>query len=84
MGIFATRSPVRPNPILITSCKIKDIYKEEGIILIPNIDAEDGTPLLDIKPYIPSLDQILHPTIPKDVPQEFANPVSEEGVGLED
>lgn len=51
MGVFATRSPVRPNPILISTIKIDEIDYKKGIIYTPSIDAEDKTPVLDIKPY---------------------------------
>lgn len=51
LGIFATRSPVRPNPVLITNIFIQKIDYEKGIIHTPYIDAEDETPVIDIKPY---------------------------------
>jgi tRNA (adenine37-N6)-methyltransferase len=51
IGIFATRSPVRPNPILITTIYASRIDYEKGTINTPYIDAEPGTPVLDIKPY---------------------------------
>ncbi|HQN94198.1 MAG TPA: TrmO family methyltransferase [Prolixibacteraceae bacterium] len=51
IGVFATRSSVRPNPILITTIAVQDIDFEKGIIYSPYIDAEEGTPVLDIKPY---------------------------------
>lgn len=51
IGVFATRSPVRPNPILITNIFVQRIDHEKGIIYTPHIDAEPGTPVLDIKPY---------------------------------
>lgn len=51
LGIFATRSPVRPNPILITNIAVLSIDFENGKITTPYIDAENGTPVLDIKPY---------------------------------
>lgn len=51
IGVFATRSPLRPNPILITTVAVLSIDHENGIINTPYIDAEDGTPILDIKPY---------------------------------
>ena len=58
LGIFATRAPVRPNPIAITHVAVLEINHAQGIIHIPYIDAEDGTPILDIKPYHPSEDRI--------------------------
>jgi tRNA (adenine37-N6)-methyltransferase len=51
IGIFATRSPVRPNPILLTTIKVQKIDYEKGIIYTHYIDAEQGSPILDIKPY---------------------------------
>lgn len=53
-GIFATRAPRRPNAIGISVVKILSIYK--NILEIENIDVLNGTPLLDIKPYIPEFD----------------------------
>jgi tRNA-Thr(GGU) m(6)t(6)A37 methyltransferase TsaA len=50
-SLFATRSPARPNPIGISIVKLEKI--EGNIIHISNLDMLDGTPLLDIKPYIP-------------------------------
>lgn len=51
-GVFATHSPLRPNLIGLTICKIKSI--RTGRIEIEDIDAFDGTPVIDIKCYIPS------------------------------
>lgn len=51
LGIFGTRSPVRPNPILITTIRVMQVDYEKGIIYTPYIDADNGTPVLDIKPY---------------------------------
>ena len=51
-GVFATHSPLRPNPIGLTLCKIKSIRNRR--IAIEDIDAFDGTPVIDIKCYIPS------------------------------
>ena len=53
LGVFATRSQFRPNPILITTIYVEKIDVANGIIYTPYIDAENGTPLLDIKPYHP-------------------------------
>lgn len=55
-GVFATRSPHRPNPIAIG---IVDLLGIDGRRLtVRGLDALDGTPLLDLKPYSPSLDSI--------------------------
>lgn len=53
VGVFATRAPVRPNPLLISTVAVRSIDADHGIIAIPFIDANDGTPVLDIKPYNP-------------------------------
>lgn len=54
-GVFATRAPTRPNPIGLSIVKLMEIH---GCRLdIQNIDVLDGTPLLDIKPYVPAFDR---------------------------
>ena len=59
MGVFATRSPFRPNPIGL-SCvrlvKICDTEKEGSVLLVEGVDMMDGTPIYDIKPYLPHID----------------------------
>ncbi len=65
MGIFATRSPLRPNPIALTVTPILTIDHEQGIIHVPYIDAEDGTPIIDIKPYHPSGDRVKDVSVPR-------------------
>lgn len=57
VGIFATRSPHRPNPIGFTLCKLDKISKHS--IYISGIDLVDGTPVMDIKPYVPTYDSPL-------------------------
>lgn len=64
MGIFATRSPIRPNPIALSVVEIIAIDYENGIIQIAYVDANDQTPLLDMKPYTPSLDRVEVPSVP--------------------
>ena len=53
-GVFATRAPKRPNPIGLSVVQLDRI--EHGLIHIRNVDILDGTPLLDIKPYVPEFD----------------------------
>ncbi|EQF25667.1 hypothetical protein QEW_1782 [Clostridioides difficile CD160] len=65
LGIFATRSPIRPNPIALTTVQIISIDHENGIIKIPYIDANDNSPVIDLKPYTPSVDRIENPSVPK-------------------
>jgi tRNA-Thr(GGU) m(6)t(6)A37 methyltransferase TsaA len=54
--VFSTRSPDRPNPIGIGIATIIDM--RNGVITVTGLDALDGTPVLDIKPYSPSIDCI--------------------------
>ena len=59
MGVFATRSPFRPNPIALSCVKLAGISQaaEHGAVLrVLGADLMDGTPILDIKPYIPYAD----------------------------
>ncbi len=55
-GLFSTRSPKRPNPIGFSIVKLEKI--EKGILYVSGVDAFNGTPVLDIKPYLPSIDCI--------------------------
>ncbi len=58
-GVFATRSPYRPNRIGLTCVKIEKIEKVDGIsLVISGADLIDGTPVLDIKPYLPFADSV--------------------------
>jgi tRNA-Thr(GGU) m(6)t(6)A37 methyltransferase TsaA len=65
LGIFATRSPVRPNPLCVSVASIIAIDEQNGRIDIASIDAEDGTPILDIKPYHPCEDRLRDFTVPQ-------------------
>ncbi len=54
MGVFATRSPDRPNPIGKSTVRL--LERRENVLKVQGLDAIDGTPVLDIKPYIPGYD----------------------------
>ncbi len=58
VGVFATRSPFRPNPIGLSSVELKQVIEtEDGPILeVIGADLMDGTPIYDIKPYLPEFD----------------------------
>ena len=51
VGVFATRSPVRPNPLGISVVKL--LERRDNILKVMGLDAIDGTPVVDIKPYLP-------------------------------
>ncbi|HEY3359221.1 MAG TPA: tRNA (N6-threonylcarbamoyladenosine(37)-N6)-methyltransferase TrmO [Polyangia bacterium] len=53
-GLFATRSPQRPNPIGISAVRL--VRREGPLVEVADIDVVDETPLLDIKPYVPAFD----------------------------
>ena len=53
-GVFSTRAPKRPNPIGLSVVKLVSI--ENNILYLENVDMLDGTPVLDIKPYVPTFD----------------------------
>ncbi len=62
MGVFATRSPFRPNPIGLSCVKLEEVIlrSEEGpLLIVSGADLMDGTPIYDIKPYLPYADS--HP-----------------------
>ena len=56
-GVFATRSPGRPNHIGLSIVRLTGV--EDNVLLIEDLDILNGTPLLDIKPYVPEFDQRL-------------------------
>ena len=61
MGVFATRSPFRPNPIGLSAVKLLGIGDEPGlgpVLYVSGADLMDGTPIFDIKPYLPLADCI--------------------------
>lgn len=63
--VFATRMPVRPNPIGLSTVELLDFSTEEGTIHVKGLDAIDGTPVLDIKPYMPHFDSFQKAKIPQ-------------------
>ena len=59
IGVFATRSPFRPNPIGLTSVRLEAVERDPHlgmVLVVSGADLMDGTPILDIKPYIPFTD----------------------------
>jgi len=54
-GVFATRAPCRPNPIGVSAVRL--VRLEENVLHVLDVDILDGTPLWDIKPYVPGFDR---------------------------
>jgi tRNA-Thr(GGU) m(6)t(6)A37 methyltransferase TsaA len=82
-GIFACRSPVRPNPIGLTIAEILSVDHGTGEIEIVNMDAFDGTPVIDLKPYIPVTDRVKDVRVPEWI-ADWPEWMPEEGHGLEE
>lgn len=92
MGVFATRSPFRPNPLGLSSVKIEEIRQTENegtVIVVSGADLLDGTPIYDIKPYIAFTDshpeatggfssEVFEKNLIVLVPEEIENAVSAE------
>ncbi len=57
-GIFTMRAEYRPNPICETICQILHVDEKKGIVIVPYMDAFPGTPILDLKTYLPLCDRI--------------------------
>ena len=55
-GLFATRAPRRPNPIGLSCVEVESVDAERGVITVNGIDLLDGTPIIDIKPYVAQVD----------------------------
>ena len=69
MGVFATRSPFRPNPIGLSSVRLLGI--ENGDLIVSGADVMDGTPIYDIKPYLSFSDS--HPDAQNGFAEETKN-----------
>ena len=90
LGVFATRSPFRPNPLGLSCVKLESVEYEAAdgpVIIVSGADLMDGTPIFDIKPYLPRVDS--HPeaadgfvgdnrqrTLEVEIPQEILEPLS--------
>ena len=91
MGVFATRSPFRPNPIGLSCVKLEEVKQtaDGAVLVVSGADLMDGTPILDIKPYLPFADCVKDATggfadgvygdkLQVEIPDEFKGILSEE------
>ena len=62
-GVFASRSPSRPNPIGL--CVVELLKVEKCVLTVKGLDAFEGSPIIDIKPYIPRADSIPNARVPE-------------------
>ena len=63
VGLFVTRSPHRPSPIGVTTVRL--LQRRGNVLKVQGLDAFDGTPVIDIKPYIPGYDSVADATVPQ-------------------
>ncbi|MBR2040573.1 MAG: tRNA (N6-threonylcarbamoyladenosine(37)-N6)-methyltransferase TrmO [Clostridia bacterium] len=91
MGVFATRSPFRPNPIGLSCVKLEEVKQtaDGAVLVVSGADLMDGTPILDIKPYLPFADCVKDATggfadevygdkLQVEIPDEFKGILNEE------
>jgi len=71
VGIFSQRAKDRPNPLGITAVELLDVG--ENHITVRGLDAIDGTPVIDIKPYFPQYDRVDSPVVPAWVEELMKN-----------
>jgi len=62
VGVFASRSPNRPNPV--GKATVRLLQRQGNILKVEGLDAIDGTPVIDIKPYIPGYDSATNARVP--------------------
>ncbi|MEQ1950352.1 tRNA (N6-threonylcarbamoyladenosine(37)-N6)-methyltransferase TrmO [Mesorhizobium sp. CN2-181] len=67
-GVFALRSPARPNPVGMHVARLLDVDPAAGILSLEGIDALNGTPVIDVKPYFASVDAVPDAAYAKTVP----------------
>lgn len=82
-GVFATRSPYRPNPIAMTTCKLLGMDEGQGVLQVADIDAVDGTRIVDLKAYFPVCDRVKEAYIPEWL-SDWPEWMPEDGIGLEE
>jgi len=82
-GIFASRSPVRPNPVMMTTCRLLAVDEAQGIVRVADLDAFEGTPLVDLKAYFPVCDRVRQAHIPPWL-EGWPEWMPEDGNGLEE
>ncbi|MDQ1288328.1 MAG: tRNA (adenine37-N6)-methyltransferase [Actinomycetota bacterium] len=64
LGVFATRSPIRPNPVALSTAEIRDIDVAAGVVRVNYLDAALRSPVIDLKPYHPSTDRVREAEVP--------------------
>jgi tRNA (Thr-GGU) A37 N-methylase len=81
-GVFACRGPFRPNLVMMTVCPINEVDFSNGRIKVADIDAMDGSPVLDLKAYYGVCDRVKEPLQPAWLPA-WGDWVPQKGIGIE-
>jgi tRNA-Thr(GGU) m(6)t(6)A37 methyltransferase TsaA len=81
VGVFATRAEYRPNPIAMTTCPIRAVDEKAGVVRVGDIDAFDGTRILDLKAYFPVCDRVETVRVPEWA-ADWPEWMPEDGLGL--
>jgi len=63
VGLFATRSPLRPNAVGVSVVRI--VHRRKNVLRVRGLDALNGTPVLDLKPYLPPYDSVPDAKLPQ-------------------
>lgn len=82
LGVFASHAPTRPNPIALSTVAIRGVDAEGGVVDIGAIDAVEGSPLIDIKAYMPHYSRVRAPLVPVWA-SEWPEWMPEDGVELD-
>jgi tRNA-Thr(GGU) m(6)t(6)A37 methyltransferase TsaA len=82
LGVFASRAPFRPNPIALTNIRVEHIDNDEGLIETPDIDAFEGSAVLDIKAYLPFYCRIATTKVPMWA-SAWPDKMPYDGIGLD-
>lgn len=75
VGVFSARTPHRPNAIGLTLCRLENVDMKRRCLSLSGIDLVEGTPVVDIKPYVPHYDSIPEALVPEWVQNSLAAPM---------
>eukprot|EP00927_Polykrikos_kofoidii_P021552 TRINITY_DN20361_c0_g1_i1.p1 TRINITY_DN20361_c0_g1~~TRINITY_DN20361_c0_g1_i1.p1 ORF type:complete len:588 (+),score=69.69 TRINITY_DN20361_c0_g1_i1:60-1766(+) len=75
VGVLACRTPHRPNPIGLSLARVVHVDAKAGEVTLAGLDVVDGTPCLDLKPYLPSFESVPAATVPSWVQSSFEEPL---------
>eukprot|EP00435_Cladocopium_sp_Y103_P004515 s3336_g1.t1 len=77
VGVLACRTPHRPNPVGLSLAKVVEVKASEGLLVLSGLDVIDGTPCLDVKPYLPNFEALPESSVPSWVQRSYDEPMME-------